>query len=177
MCCSNASAGAVLRADLSTTVFVHPIAHNDNKIARNDERRGFTGDLRLPEVRDVDRASRHAAALQDLESRDEDRSFVEALAAGAEARIAWANGDAATALARLDRSRPTLWFQQAVASPFYAQAFERYMRAELLAAEGRQREAVGWFESLVERTPFELIYQPEVERCLGEMPTDVLGDE
>ena len=126
---------------------------------------------------DLDGASSHIASLQDLESRDEDRSFVEALAAGAEARVAWIRGDAATALARLDRSRPTLWFQQAVASPFYAQAFERYMRAELLVMEARHGEAVGWFKSLVERTPFELIYQQEVERRLEEMPKEALHDE
>ena len=88
-----------------------------------------------------------------------------------------ARGDVAAALARLDESRPTLWFQQAVASPFYAQAFERYMRAELLAALGREREAAGWFKSLVERTPFELIYQSVVEKRLGELPANVLSED
>ncbi len=126
---------------------------------------------------DWDRAAEHATALQGLDVQDEDRSFVAALVAGTEARIGWARGDAAAALARLDESRPTLWFQQAVASPFYAQAFERYMRAELLAALGREREAAGWFKSLVERTPFELIYQSVVGKRLEELPANVLSED
>ena len=126
---------------------------------------------------DVESAVEHTAALRELETRDHDRSFVAALIAGAEARIAWSKGETTEALALLEHSRPALWFQQAVASPFYAQAFERYMRAELLMAQGRERDAVGWFRSLVQRTPFELIYQPVVEQRLKEMSVEVLNDE
>ena len=46
-----------------------------------------------------------------------------------------------------------------MASPFYAQAFERYMRAELLDALGRDDEARGWREAIAERSPYEIIYR------------------
>ena len=40
----------------------------------------------------------------------------------------------------------------------YAQAFERFMRAELLSALGRDDQARGWRLSIAERSPYEVIY-------------------
>ena len=108
---------------------------------------------------DLDTAGHHAAALEDETVPDDAAAVVASLVAGSHARIALARGDHATALALLEARRPPVWFQHAVASPFYSQAFERYMRGEALLALGRVDEARGWFQSLVERTPFELIYR------------------
>ncbi len=110
-------------------------------------------------VGDLDAADRHAAALADEPAPDEAAAVVASLVVGANARVAWARGDHTKALVYLEGRRPTVWFQHAVASPFHSQAFERYMRGEMLLALGRADEARGWFESLVERTPFELIYK------------------
>jgi len=108
---------------------------------------------------DFDDASHHAAALEDETVPDDAAAVVASLVAGSHARIAWARGDHIKALAILEARRPAVWFQHAVASPFYSQAFERYMRGEVLLALGRADEARGWLESLVERTPFELVYR------------------
>ena len=43
-----------------------------------------------------------------------------------------------------------VWFQLAVASPFYAGAHERFLRAELLCEVGRQRDAIGWYRGIGE---------------------------
>ena len=111
---------------------------------------------------DPDAADRSASALAEETVPAEATAVVASLVAGANARVAWARGDHTKALAYLEGRRPAVWFQHAVASPFYSQAFERYMRGEMLVALGRVEEARGWFESLVERTPFELIYRPAV---------------
>jgi hypothetical protein len=52
-----------------------------------------------------------------------------------------------------------IWFQFTVGSPFLSQAFDRFMRGEALIALGRKTEADGWFKSLSERSPIELIYR------------------
>jgi tetratricopeptide (TPR) repeat protein len=41
---------------------------------------------------------------------------------------------------------------------FVAEAYDRYSRAELLADEGREDEALGWFGSIAERAAYELVY-------------------
>jgi tetratricopeptide (TPR) repeat protein len=41
---------------------------------------------------------------------------------------------------------------------FVAEAYDRYFRAELLADEGREDEALGWFGSIAERAAYELVY-------------------
>ena len=108
---------------------------------------------------DLDTADHYAAALEDETVPEDAAAVVASLIAGAHARVAWARGDHVKALALLEARRPPVWFQHAVASPFYSQAFERYMRGEVLQALGREAEARGWLQGLVERTPFELIYR------------------
>jgi hypothetical protein len=36
--------------------------------------------------------------------------------------------------------------------------YERFLRAELLYEAGRRAEALGWYGSIAERWPFELVY-------------------
>ena len=117
--------------------------------------------LALIEARRGDaHASRaHADALAALPAPDSGVELVEHLTRGARARAAWAAGDPAAALRELESGRSEAWFQLTVASPFYSQAFERYMRAELLRELGHEAEAVGWYRSIAERSPYELIYR------------------
>lgn len=51
-----------------------------------------------------------------------------------------------------------MWYQLTIMSPFYSGAYERYMRAELLRETGRYDEALAWYRTLGESSPFELIY-------------------
>jgi hypothetical protein len=62
------------------------------------------------------------------------------------------------ALAVLGPPAIELWFQVTVASPFLSLAHERFLRAELLYEAGRDAEALGWYGSIAERTPYELVY-------------------
>ena len=82
----------------------------------------------------------------------------------------------AEALAVLEQGRLDVWFQYAVSSPFYAGTFERLLRADLLATAGRIPEAIRWWESIAERTPFELPFQAPALRRIASAWND-LGDE
>ena len=124
--------------------------------------------LALIEARRGDaRASRaHADALAALPAPETGAELVEHLTRGARARAAWAAGEPAMALRELESGRSEAWFQLTVASPFYSQAFERFMRAELLRELGREAEAEGWYRSIAERSPYELIYRAPSEARL-----------
>jgi DNA-binding SARP family transcriptional activator len=75
-------------------------------------------------------------------------------------------GRIAEALAILEGGRSEVWFQLAIASPFYAGGYERLVRADLLIELGRLEEAAGWLHSLAERSPFETPYLPGALRRL-----------
>lgn len=118
---------------------------------------------------DLDRARAYAGELLSLDDPAGLGPLAGTLAAGVRARIAWAAGDLGDALRQLEASRSDVWFQRTVASPFYGQIFERFMRAELLQALGRDAEAASWYRSLVERSPFELPYRPVVQARLHDI--------
>jgi tetratricopeptide (TPR) repeat protein len=85
-----------------------------------------------------------------------------------QAGIARAEHRSEEALHLLEQSWPQLWFQLTVASPFFSLASHRFLRAELLREMGRLDEAAGWYRSIAERSPFELIYAaPARVRLLG----------
>lgn len=84
--------------------------------------------------------------------------FAAHLARSVRAQAARAAGDAAGALRLLGTGPPTVWYQMAVASPVFAGVLERYLRAELLEELGRPDEAIGWYASLGESSPYELPY-------------------
>jgi tetratricopeptide (TPR) repeat protein len=85
------------------------------------------------------------------------------------ATIARADGRPEEALALLELPSPDLWFQLTVASPFFSLAAQRFLRAELLHELGRTEEAAGWYASIAERSPYELIYAPPARRRLAEI--------
>jgi hypothetical protein len=98
-----------------------------------------------------------------------DGGLPDCLRAELEAGIARAEGRPGEALAILERSRPRLWFQLTVASPFHTLASRRFLQAELLREAGRLEEAAGWYESIAQRSPYELIYQRAAQARLKEM--------
>ncbi len=104
-------------------------------------------------------AAAHAGALASLPPAPGAEGLSEHLARGARARVLWMEGKAEEALACLEQGRSEAWFLLTVASPYYAQAFERYMRAELLSMLGRDDEAEGWRAAIAERSPYEIIYR------------------
>ena len=108
---------------------------------------------------DAAAASAHAEALAALPPPAAGAELAAHLTRGAKARALRARGDAAAALSELESGRSEAWFQLTVASPFYSQAFERFMRAGLLEELGRKEEAERWKRAMAERSPYELIYR------------------
>ena len=99
------------------------------------------------------------ANLEKLETPLSSTTSIANLGASLRGAIAWSRGDAAATLRALDGMRAEVWFQLTVGSPFFSQAFDRFMRGEALQALGRSAEAVPWFRSISERSPIELIYR------------------
>jgi len=65
------------------------------------------------------------------------------------AEVARRRGQPAEALALLERARPQQWWNPlVVASPFYGQSYERWMRAELSTALGKEATALDWYAGL-----------------------------
>ncbi len=97
-----------------------------------------------------------------------DGGLTDCLSAELDATIARADGRTGEALAILERSRPRIWFQLTVASPFFSLASRRFLQAELLREAGRLVEAAGWYDSIAQRSPYELVYAgPARERLLA----------
>lgn len=77
----------------------------------------------------------------------------------------------ADALAALERLQTDVWFQFAVASPFYAGSYHRFLRAELLAELGRPEEAVRWWRTVAQRSPYEVIFHQEAATRADRLPS------
>lgn len=116
---------------------------------------------------DMAAAAGQAVILSGLE--DSSSGLVPSLGVELRAAMARAEGDAGGGLRLLERSRPQLWFQLTVASPFFSLASQRYLRAELLRETGRQEEAAGWYSAIAQRSPYEMIYAEPARRRLAEM--------
>lgn len=116
---------------------------------------------------DLAAAAEQAVVLSGLE--DSSGGLVPSLGGELRAAIARADGRGGEALTILERSRPQLWFQLTVASPFFSLASQRFLRAELLRETGRPEEAAGWYSAIAQRSPYELIYAKPARRRLAEM--------
>jgi hypothetical protein len=124
--------------------------------------------LGLLELRlgDLTAAAVRLEALAELEAAG---PLVRNLTVELDAALAHARGRTAEALARLERARPELWFQLTVASPFFTLASQRFLRARLLQAVGRTREAAGWYGAIAERSPYELVYAEAAREAVAAM--------
>lgn len=114
-------------------------------------------------------AAEASELLAELAIVDESEGLVERLERSVDSAVHQLRGDTERALTDLSGTRNNVWFQLAVASPFYAGTFERWRRAELLQGLGRIEEAKGWFGSLAERSPWEVVFRAPAERRLALM--------
>jgi len=156
-------------AGVAPSMFLIFAMHNDLHPALRVYLVGLI-DLRLG---DVASAAEQAASLGMLAGPAE--GLAASLLVELEAAIAWAEGRPEDALRILEQSHPRLWFQLTVASPFFSLASQRYLRAELLREVGRREEAAGWYRSIAERSPYELIYAGAAQRRLSEMSEPALN--
>ena len=129
--------------------------------------------LGLVSVRLGDLAGARARSAELVRLATGDGGLTDCLSAELEATIARAAvraaGRTGEALAILERSRPRLWFQLTVASPFFSLASRRFLQAELLREAGRFDEAAGWYDSIAQRSPFELVYAEAARQRLLEI--------
>jgi DNA-binding SARP family transcriptional activator/TolB-like protein len=99
-----------------------------------------------------------ARRLEHLEGASEP-ALVERLARSVRAEVERLRGDAATALALLEEPELHAWYGRRYHSPFFSQARERYLRAEILAQLGRHDEALRLFASFEQHSLLDLIYR------------------
>ena len=112
------------------------------------------------------------AAARRLEESNGDairHRFAGALSRTVRASAAASGGAKDEALRLLGEPDEELWYQQSVTSPFISRAYERYLRAELLASMGRDDEAVAWYGTLGESSPYEIIYLAPAHFRQGEL--------
>jgi DNA-binding SARP family transcriptional activator len=114
--------------------------------------------LGLLAVRAGDLSEAHEALDQLSPSSGPANAARTSLRRGLAASLTRSERGAPEALAVLGRPSAELWYQATVISPFLSLAHERFLRAELLHETGRDAEALGWYGSIAERSPFELAY-------------------
>ena len=114
--------------------------------------------LGLLAVRASDFVEAHEALDQLSPSSEPVSAARTSLRKGLAAALTRAERGPLDALAVLGRPSAELWYQATIISPFLSLAYERFLRAELLFEAGRHAEALGWYGSIAERSPFELVY-------------------
>ena len=98
-------------------------------------------------------------SLAELPVPEEAGILVERLERSLRAELLVLRNEPARALMELTGAPTDVWFQYAVASPFYGGAFERWRRATLLEGLERRDEAQGWLGAIAERSPWELPFR------------------
>ncbi|MGH7444598.1 MAG: tetratricopeptide repeat protein, partial [Longimicrobiales bacterium] len=110
---------------------------------------------RLGESEEADRS----AALLERTTGDFDAtSLALSQSRGIRAEQQRARGRGRAALALLESAQDRVDFGSARASPFFARSRQRFIRAELLNAAGRDAEALGWYRGLGEIYPHDVVY-------------------
>ena len=103
-------------------------------------------------------ALRHAEELEREGGRPETRELARYQARSIRAHIYSSAGRVEDALAALECSRVGSLFELSIASPFFSQAYERYVLAGLFSSLGRYDEALCWYGSFAEHSIYDLMY-------------------
>lgn len=103
-------------------------------------------------------ALRLAARLERADGSAETMSLALDLALSLRAQVAWSDGRQADALRLLQLARMQRWYQRASQSPFFSQAYERFLRGTLLEKTGRVEEALEWYDSFGAVSIYDLVY-------------------
>ncbi len=115
-----------------------------------------------------------ARALQSADelsafARSDSGSLASDFAHGLRAELAMSRGDAEAALRELEGMRHETYYITAFAFPELSQARERFLRGEALARLGRGEEALPWFGSFAEFSPYDMLYSAAGHRRRGEL--------
>ena len=126
-------------------------------------------------------ATRRAVELDGL-ARSDSSSMAADFARGIRAELAFAASDPEAALREIEGLRHETYYVTAFAFPELSQARERFLHGEALVRLGRPEEALPWFGSFAEFSPYDMIYtavgylrRGELLESLGR-PRDALAE-
>ncbi len=101
-------------------------------------------------LKDYDETEKYADQLAAMPVPESAGSFGHDLALSLRAQAALARKDSSDALALLEQFKSTVWHEHKWASGFFAQTYERFLRAELLNAQGLYDKAIGYYDSMTQ---------------------------
>ena len=113
-------------------------------------------------------AEQYASAVDRLGRSRIHRALGRALAAGIRADAAARRGSPEEALTILDQGAMEISYDPPMASPFYSGTRERFLRAELLSALGRDDEALPLYQSFGEISVYDVVYDAVGHRRCAE---------
>jgi serine/threonine-protein kinase len=96
------------------------------------------------------------------------------LAHGVRGQVAWRHGRSAEALSELEQAHMRAGYEPGVASPFFSEAVERFLRAAALDATGRREDALQLYGSFKDYSLYDLIYLAPASLARGRI-LDQLG--
>jgi hypothetical protein len=114
-------------------------------------------------------AASAAATLHRLAASGDATTLVRDLDRGLRARLAWEHGRPEEALVLLEGLEWRDWQGEVTMTPFVSRANERFLRGEVLAALGREADALRWFASVGIGTVTEVPLQALSHLRQGEM--------
>ncbi len=117
---------------------------------------------------DRTRATQRADELAAL-ARSDSGSLAADFARGVRAELAMSRGNAEEALREVEAMQHETYYVTAFAFPELSQARERFLHAEALARLGRDEEALEWFGSFTEFSPYDMLYSAVGHRRRGEI--------
>ena len=104
-----------------------------------------------------DIALRQVGMLRRTNPSDSLARLAVALGRSLQALILWRQGNAAAALVEIEAAVPAIPLHVAI-TPLGSRSWERFMRAELLLLAGRKDEALRWYKSMGENSPYDLVF-------------------
>jgi DNA-binding SARP family transcriptional activator len=113
---------------------------------------------------DAAEARMYADRLLGFVGDEQQQAMARTLGWSVRARLAAASGKPADALGALDKAE---WPR--AADVFRMEVADRFLRAQMLVALGREAEASGWFESIAQRATYELVFLAPAALQLAEI--------
>jgi hypothetical protein len=119
---------------------------------------GYLRGLAAARLGDESAVAEAAAALEAHGGTAGARALARQLATGVRAQELLRSGQPEQALNLLSDLRVEGWYELTFVSPYYSAALERFTLAELLFQQGREEEALGWYQGLRENNVAELVF-------------------
>jgi tetratricopeptide (TPR) repeat protein len=114
-------------------------------------------------------ASDEIRELEEHARTGEDRGHAQLFIPAVRSEMAIQRGDTLEALRILEQAPEKAWYIDALQSPFYSHALNRFRRAELLDAVGRTDEAILWYGSFDEVTTYDVPWKGAAEVRVAEL--------